>query len=278
MNRPKILITILLAMIIFALVGCSGQTIPIQTEQDAVSNILASDTATATPELTDESEPLTSAAEDSEETASTDAKTEEPAEKEKEPDTPATSADIPKAETNPTVTESPQKETEKPAETPKPPETPKQTEAPKTTEQPKPAEQPTVKEEPTPTEPSVTEKDEPSEPPKQDEKQPSNEYTQADYDQIIAEVTAYAESYKAKGFTFEWKEDMEFGWEVGYFGTPRIKYEGVDGTIELLKLHVDRIYRTGTDAAYGATSNTVTYKVVQITVDGDIAFAVIYGG
>ena len=116
-----------------------------------------------------------------------------------------------------------------------------------------------------PTEPPVTEPTDPV-------------YTQADYDRIIREATAYAESYAKKGFTFEWKDSMEFGWDVGYMGTPRIKYEGVEGTISRLKNHIDKIVETGTNPAYGIPSDSVTYKVVQITIDGDIAFAVIYGG
>ena len=32
------------------------------------------------------------------------------------------------------------------------------------------------------------------------------------------------------------------------------------------------------DPANGITTDWMTYKVVQITIDGDIAFAVIYGG
>ena len=71
---------------------------------------------------------------------------------------------------------------------------------------------------------------------------------------------------------------MEFGWDVGYMGTPRIGQEGVDGTISRLKTHIDKIVATSTDPAYGITTKIMTYKVVQITIDGDIAFAVIYGG
>ena len=71
---------------------------------------------------------------------------------------------------------------------------------------------------------------------------------------------------------------MEFGWDVGYMGTPRIKYEGVAGTISRLKNHIDKIVETSTDPANGITTDYMTYKVVQITIDGDIAFAVIYGG
>ena len=141
------------------------------------------------------------------------------------------------------------------------------------TENPSVTEEPPEPVNPPKTEPPVTE-----EPPAPEEPEPLKEPTQADFDRIIAEVRAYAESYRDKGFTFVWKEEMEFSWEVGWFGTPRIRYEGIDGTIDMLKYHVDKIYRTGTDPIYGATSDSVTYKVVQITVDGDIAFAVIYGG
>lgn len=102
--------------------------------------------------------------------------------------------------------------------------------------------------------------------------------TQEDCDRIIREIIAYAESYREKGFVFEWEESMEFGWEVGYMGTPRLRQEGVDGTIRRLKTHIDKIVETGTNPAYGVPSDSVTYKVVQITIDGETAFAVIYGG
>ena len=46
----------------------------------------------------------------------------------------------------------------------------------------------------------------------------------------------------------------------------------------MLKYHIDKIVETSTNPAYGLTSDMMTYKVVQITIDGDIAFAVIYGG
>lgn len=189
-------------------------------------------------------------------------------------------------------TESMPKETEpkpteiKPAET-TPPQT-KPTEPPKT-EQPK-ATEPAVTEppkqtteQPKETEPVVTEPPKVTEPPAQTQQpevtEPEKEsFTEADHKRIIAEVTAYANSYANKGFTFEWKESMTFGWDVGYMGTPRVKYEGVDGVIETLKYHIDLIYKTSTDPMYGITTEYMTYKVEQITVDGDLAYAVIYGG
>lgn len=102
--------------------------------------------------------------------------------------------------------------------------------------------------------------------------------TQAEHERIIAEVCAYADSYESKGFTFEWKESMEFGWESGYMGTPRVRYEGIDGVIGMLKHHIDLIYKTSTDPLYGLTSTHMTYKVEQVTVDGDLAYVVLYGG
>ena len=82
---------------------------------------------------------------------------------------------------------------------------------------------------------------------------------------------------RAKGFTFEWSDSLEFGWDVGWMGTPRISRDGVDGVISTLKHHVDLIYKTGTDPANGVTANSVRYKVVQLEIDGGIAYAVIYG-
>ena len=124
--------------------------------------------------------------------------------------------------------------------------------------------------EPEPTEPKPTE-------PAPTEPEPDT-FTEADHRRIIAEVTAYAESYTAKGFTFQWKESMTFGWDVGYMGTPRVEYEGVDGVIEMLKYHIDLIYKPSTDPANGLTTTVMTYKVEQITIDGDLAYVVIYGG
>ena len=144
-------------------------------------------------------------------------------------------------------------------------ETPKQTEPPKVTEPPetKPTEPPTKPTEPQPTEPPATE--------------PPKGFTEADHARIVSEVKAYAESYTSKGFTFEWAEELEFGWDVGWMGTPRISRDGVDGVISTLKHHVDLIYKTGTDPANGVAANSVRYKVVQLEIDGGIAYAVIYG-
>lgn len=104
------------------------------------------------------------------------------------------------------------------------------------------------------------------------------EYTQKDHDRIIAEVRAYAESYSAKGYDFIWLDTMEFGWDVGYMGTPRIKRDGVDGVIRILKNHIDLIVQTTTDPSNGITCSKMTYKVMQIDLDGEIAFVVVYGG
>ena len=100
---------------------------------------------------------------------------------------------------------------------------------------------------------------------------------EAEYKRIIREVTAYAESYAAKGFIFNWDDSLEFSWETGYMGTPRIKYECVDGVISILKYHVDKIVNTATDPSNGIPAVSANYKIMQVTVDGDIAFVVLYG-
>lgn len=134
--------------------------------------------------------------------------------------------------------------------------------------------QPTEKPESNPPQPTTSVPSEPTEP-----VQPTKpSYSQSDYDCIIRQVTAYAKSYADKDFTFEWLDSMKFGWDVGYMGTPRIERDGLDGTIRILKHHIDKIVETSTNSAYGIATDTMTYKVVQITIDGDIAFAVIYGG
>ena len=160
-------------------------------------------------------------------------------------------------------------ETAKPADAEPPTAPPKQTESPKTTEPPKQTEPPKV------TEPSTkTTEPQPTEPPATE---PPKGFTEADHTRIVSEVKAYAESYTSKGFTFEWAEELAFGWDVGWMGTPRISRDGVDGVISTLKHHVDLIYKTGTDPANGVTANSVRYKVVQLEIDGGIAYAVIYG-
>ena len=157
------------------------------------------------------------------------------------------------------------------AETVPPTQAPKQSEAPKATEPPesRPAESTA------PTAPPPTETN--PEPESPAETQPPNGFTEADHNRIVSEVKAYAESYKAKGFTFEWSDSLEFGWDVGWMGTPRISRDSVDGTIKTLKHHVDLIYKSGTDPANGVTADSVLYRVVQLEIDGGIAYAVIYG-
>lgn len=192
--------------------------------------------------------------------ADTESKTEATAEKEK-------------AESTATLESGTTAENRKPAgsadkaETVPPTQAPKQSEAPKATEPPesRPAES-TAPTAPPPTETNP-----------EPESQPPKGFTEADHNRIVSEVKAYAESYKAKGFTFVWSDSLEFGWDVGWMGTPRISRDGVDGTIKTLKHHVDLIYKSGTDPANGVTADSVLYRVVQLEIDGGIAYAVIYG-
>ena len=196
--------------------------------------------------------------------ADTESKTEATAEKEK-------------AESTATLESGTTAENRKPAgsadkaETVPPTQAPKQSEAPKATEPPesRPAESTA------PTAPPPTETNPEPEPPA--ETQPPNGFTEADHNRIVSEVKAYAESYKSKGFTFVWSDSLEFGWDVGWMGTPRISRDSVDGTIKTLKHHVDLIYKSGTDPANGVTADSVLYRVVQLEIDGGIAYAVIYG-
>lgn len=187
-----------------------------------------------------------------------------------------TEATAEKAESTATLESGTAAETQKPAEsadkaeTSPPAQAPKQTEPPKATEPPesRPAESTAPTAPPAETKPGT-------EPPA--ETQPPKGFTEADHNRIVSEVKAYAESYKAKGFTFVWSDSLEFGWDVGWMGTPRISRDGVDGTIKTLKHHVDLIYKSGTDPANGVTADSVLYRVVQLEIDGGIAYAVIYG-
>lgn len=250
MMKRKMPAVLLAGLMILALAGCGAD----KTENTGSDPASAESGITAT--ATDNaSEPT----DESSLPAGTESATDSTTEKEKESSTaPANSGKTEAAK--PADTESP-----KQTETPKVTETPKQTEPPKVTEPPetKPTEPPTKPTEPQPTEPPATE--------------PPKGFTEADHARIVSEVKAYAESYTSKGFTFEWAEELAFGWDVGWMGTPRISRDGVDGVISTLKHHVDLIYKTGTDPANGVTANSVRYKVVQLEIDGGIAYAVIYG-
>lgn len=250
MRKTKMLAALLAGLITLSLAGCGAD----KTENTGSDPASTESGITAT--VTDNASEPTA---ESSLPAGTESATDSTTEKEKESST--APADSGKTEAaKPADTESP-----KQTETPKVTETPKQTEPPKVTEPPetKPTEPPTKPTEPQPTEPPATE--------------PPKGFTEADHTRIVSEVKAYAESYNSKGFTFEWAEELAFGWDVGWMGTPRISRDGVDGVISTLKHHVDLIYKTGTDPANGVTANSVRYKVVQLEIDGGIAYAVIYG-
>ena len=300
MKKYKIY-AIILAITLTCLAGCSQSKDPIPGTN---GQMVTTPTESEAPTMTDSTEAVLPTEKESSEAPTADTVVTETTEsvtdatEPKEPDRqPEVTEPVPTApvQTEPPVT-APPKEDAQPEPTPEstnptqptqpsaPAEPPKETKPtePEPTQpaptEPKPTEpQPT---EPMPTEPAPTEPV-PTEPkptePTPTEPEPDT-FTEADHRRIIAEVTAYAESYTAKGFTFQWKESMTFGWDVGYMGTPRVEYEGVDGVIEMLKYHIDLIYKTSTDPAYGLTTTVMTYKVEQITIDGDLAYVVIYGG
>lgn len=247
MKKQKTLAALLAGLMILSLAGCAADEANDHTESGAVS-MESSITATATDST---AEPTI----ESSLPAGTESTTGATTEKEKK----STTAPADSGKT----------ETAKPADTESPTAPPKQTESPRVTEPPKQTEPPKVTEPPT-----KTTEPQPTEPPAAE--QPKG-FTEADHTRIVSEVKAYAESYTAKGFTFEWAEELEFGWDVGWMGTPRISRDGVDGVISILKHHVDLIYKSGTDPANGVTANSVRYKVVQLEIDGGIAYAVIYG-
>ena len=253
MTKRKMPAVLLAGLMILALAGCNANkaTPDIGTAADSRITETVPDTATET--TVETALP-----------ADTENKTEATAEKEKaESSAPAESGTA--AETR-----KPAESADK-AETVPPTQAPKQSEAPKATEPPesRPAESTA------PTAPPPTETN--PEPESPAETQPPNGFTEADHNRIVSEAKAYAESYKAKGFTFVWSDSLEFGWDVGWMGTPRISRDGVDGTIKTLKHHVDLIYKSGTDPANGVTADSVLYRVVQLEIDGGIAYAVIYG-
>lgn len=255
MMKRKMPAVLLAGLILLSFAGCGK----------AATEDIQSNTPSAESRITEtvtESKPETDT--ESSIPADTENKTEATAEKEKaESSAPAESGTA--AETR-----KPAESADK-AETVPPTQAPKQSEAPKATEPPesRPAESTA------PTAPPPTETN--PEPESPAETQPPNGFTEADHNRIVSEVKAYAESYKAKGFTFVWSDSLEFGWDVGWMGTPRISRDSVDGTIKTLKHHVDLIYKSGTDPANGVTADSVLYRVVQLEIDGGIAYAVIYG-
>ena len=254
MTKRKMLAALLAGLITLSLAGCGTD----KTENTGSDPASTESGITAT--VTDSTAEPTA---ESSLPAGTESTTEYTTEKEQESST--APADSGKSETAKPADAEPPTAPPKQTESPKTTEPPKQTEPPKVTEPPetKPTEPPTKPTEPQPTEPPATE--------------PPKGFTEADHTRIVSEVKAYAESYTAKGFTFEWAEELAFGWDVGWMGTPRISRDGVDGVISTLKHHVDLIYKTGTDPANGVTANSVRYKVVQLEIDGGIAYAVIYG-
>ena len=255
MRIEKMLAALLAGLITLSLAGCAADKANDNTESGAVStesSITATETDKASEPTAESSLP-----------AGTESTTDSTTEKEQESST--APADSGKSETAKPADTEPPTAPPKQTESPKTTEPPKQTEPPKVTEPPetKPTEPPTKPTEPQPTEPPAT--------------QPPKGFTEADHTRIVSEVKTYAESYTAKDFTFEWAEELAFGWDIGWMGTPRISRDGVDGVISTLKHHVDLIYKTGTDPANGVTANSVRYKVVQLEIDGGIAYAVIYG-
>lgn len=254
MRKTKMLAALLAGLITLSLAGCGAD----KTENTGSDPTSTESGITAT--VTDKASEPTA---ESSLPAGTESTTEYTTEKEQESST--APADSGKSETAKPADTEPPTAPPKQTESPKTTEPPKQTEPPKVTEPPetKPTEPPTKPTEPQPTEPPATE--------------PPKGFTEADHARIVSEVKAYAESYTSKGFTFEWAEELEFGWDVGWMGTPRISRDGVDGVISTLKHHVDLIYKTGTDPANGVAANSVRYKVVQLEIDGGIAYAVIYG-
>ena len=257
MTKRKMPAVLLAGLMILALAGCNANKATPDIGTAADSRITETVTDSAPETTVDTALP-----------ADTENKTEATAEKEK-------------AESSAPAESGTAAETRKPAESADKAETVPPTQAPKQSEPQEATEpQPTAPPESRPAETTApttppTETKPETEPPA--EIQPPKGFTEADHTRIVSEVKAYAESYKAKGFTFEWSDSLEFGWDVGWMGTPRISRDGVDGTIKTLKHHVDLIYKSGTDPANGVTADSVLYRVVQLEIDGGIAYAVIYG-
>ena len=253
MTKRKMPAVLLAGLMILALAGCNANKATPDIGTAADSRITETVTDSATETTVETALP-----------ADTENKTEATAEKEK-------------AESSAPAESGTAAETRKPAESADKAETVPPTQAPKQSEPPEATEpQPTAPPESRPAETTVPTAP-PTETKPETEPQPPKGFTEADHTRIVSEVKTYAESYTAKGFTFEWSDSLEFGWDVGWMGTPRISRDGVDGTIKTLKHHVDLIYKSGTDPTNGVTADSVLYRVVQLEIDGGIAYAVIYG-
>lgn len=70
--------------------------------------------------------------------------------------------------------------------------------------------------------------------------------------------------------------DLRLG--CGIYGNAESGIRRCERCNNTLKYHIDLIFKTSTDPMYGITTEYMTYKVEQITVDGDLAYVVIYGG
>ena len=172
-------------------------------------------------------------------------------------------------------------ETRKPAESADKAETVPPTQAPKQSEPPEATEpQPTAPPESRPAETTApttppTETKPETEPPA--EIQPPKGFTEADHTRIVSEVKAYAESYKAKGFTFEWSDSFGIRLGCGLDGNtlyqPRRCGRYDQDPQAPCRSHLQIRHRS----ANGVTADSVLYRVVQLEIDGGIAYAVIYG-
>ena len=60
-------------------------------------------------------------------------------------------------------------------------------------------------------------------------------------------------------------------------GHARVKYEGVDGVIENAEISHRQNCKSRNRSRQRSLGYSANYKVVQVTVDGDIAFVVLYG-
>ena len=105
-------------------------------------------------------------------------------------------------------------------------------------------------------------------------------YTQADYDEIVAAVRAYAESKTLVRFT--WNPALTYEYarsgRAGYHDLVDLSpTNGKEYVINRLKYHVDLTETRGITGSGGIPSYTVDYNIVYFEYQNELLFCLIYG-
>jgi hypothetical protein len=108
---------------------------------------------------------------------------------------------------------------------------------------------------------------------------PTPQYTKADYDAIVSEVTVYAQSKTRIHFVWESRLEMGDGdtryHNAGYNGRPNLTILSRAAVVDQLKYHVDKIENL--ILGQSGEGAVATYKVIWREFEGNIEFIVLYG-